>query len=321
MQGVTGQMTNRKVLLHVGYHKTGTTWLQNYLFNNEKYGFVSPMSTMDMMNIIALPNPLDFSLDTCRNEINQRLEQVESGNLTPVFSAERFSGHPHSGGYDSKEIADRLKALFPNARVLICIREQKKVILSCYNQYIKKGGAISVGAYLHVLDRTRVPLFDFRHFMYHRLIRYYQTVFGKENILVLPYELFARNSKEYVSQIIEFAAGQSFQDSLDDLPMRRMTNSSITGFELVMRRFLNFTIGMRNSINQFSIRPLNKKYNDFFFGIVQKMRPIVPAFVNKSIMRRIENKISEMAGERFCESNRITSELIGIDLSQFGYRM
>ena len=314
-------MTNRKVLLHVGYHKTGTTWLQNYLFNNEKYGFVSPMSTMDMMNMIAIPNPLDFSFEACSAEIDRRLEQVESQDLIPVFSNERFSGHPHSGGYDSKEIADRLKTLFPNARVLICIREQKKVILSCYNQYIKKGGAISVGAYLHILDRTRVPLFDFRHFMYHRLIRYYQTVFGKENVLVLPYELFTRDSREYVSRIIEFVTGQPFQGPMDDLPTRRMSNSSITGFELAMRRFLNFTIGMRNSINQFSIRPLKKKYNDFFFGIVRKMKPIVPAFVNKSIMRRIENKISELSGDRFCESNRMTSDLIGMDLSQFGYRM
>jgi hypothetical protein len=83
-------------------------------------------------------------------------------------------------------IADRLRALFSDARILICIREQKKVILSCYNQYIKKGGAISISSYLNVSDRTRVPLFDFRHFMYHRLISYYQQIFGRDRVLVLP---------------------------------------------------------------------------------------------------------------------------------------
>jgi hypothetical protein len=61
--GVAGTMTNQKVLLHVGYHKTGTTWLQKFLFNNGDYGFVSPMSIKDMMDFIALPNPLDFSGD------------------------------------------------------------------------------------------------------------------------------------------------------------------------------------------------------------------------------------------------------------------
>jgi len=314
-------MTNQKVLLHVGYHKTGTTWLQKFLFNNGDYGFVSPMSIKDMMDFIALPNPLDFSVEACQAEIDQRLSQIGSKDSIPVFSTERFSGHPHSGGYDSKEIADRLKILFPNARVLICIREQKKVILSCYNQYIKKGGAVSIGAYLHVLDRTRVPLFDFQHFMYHRLIRYYHTIFGKDKVLVLPYELFIRDPNDYVSKIIQFATGGPLHGSLDNLPTQRMANSSITGFELAMRRFLNFTIGTRNSINQFSIRPLSKKYNDFFFGIVQKMKPIVPAFVNKSIMRRIENRISEMISARYCESNRMTSELIGMDLSQFGYKI
>lgn len=157
--------------------------------------------------------------------------------------------------------------------------------------------------------------------MYHRLIRYYHSVFGKENVLVLPYEMFTRDSQGYVSRIMEFALGETFQDSMDDLPTRRMTNSSITGFELSMRRFLNFTIGTRNSINQFSLRPLSKNYNDFFFGIAQKMKPIIPAFVNNAIMQRIENKISQLSGDRFCESNRITSELIGMDLSQFGYRV
>ena len=176
-------MASRNVLLHVGYHKTGTTWLQRFLFNNNEYGFASPMSIKDMMELIIFPNSLDFSVDDCRAEIDQRLATIQSPDLTSVFSTERFSGHPHSGGYDSRLLADRLKALFPEARVLICIREQKKMILACYNQYIKKGGAISASAYLRVFDRKRVPLFDFRHFMYHRLIRYYQEIFGKENVL------------------------------------------------------------------------------------------------------------------------------------------
>ena len=50
----------------------------------------------------------------------------------PVISHERLSGYPHSGGHDSKEIAHRLAAVFPNAKVVIVIREQKSMILSNY---------------------------------------------------------------------------------------------------------------------------------------------------------------------------------------------
>jgi hypothetical protein len=311
----------RNVLLHVGYHKTGTTWLQRYLFNNKDYGFVSPMSIKDMMELIIFPNSLDFSVDACRAEIDHRLKDVESKDLTTVFSTERFSGHPHSGGYDSKLLGDRLRALFPEARVLICIREQKKMILACYNQYIKKGGAISVSAYLRVFDRKRVPLFDFRHFMYHRLIRYYQETFGRDKVLVLPYELFVKDGNDYVSKIIEFSTGAPSRMAVDSLPIRQMTNRSVTGFELVMRRLMNFTVGTRNSVNQFSMIPLNGKRTDFLFEQIQKLDPIIPDSLNKSITTKFEKTVAEMVGNRYCESNQITSELIGYDLSTFGYQV
>jgi len=314
-------MTNQNILLHVGYHKTGTTWLQRYLFNNNDYGFVSSMSIKDMMDVIIFPNELDFSVEACRREIDQRLMQIGSKDLIPVFSTERFSGHPHSGGYDSKYLADRLNALFPKAKVLICLREQKKVILSCYNQYIKKGGAVSISAYLHVLDRKRVPLFDFQHFMYHRLVRYYQTVFGRDKVLVLPYELFVKDGSDYVARIIEFATGRPCESDPGSLPINKMTNRSVTGFELVMRRLMNFTMGTRNSINQFSVFPLNHKRTDFIFEQIQKLNPVIPAFINKSILAKMENIVSETVGTRYCESNRITSELINFDLAIFGYQV
>jgi hypothetical protein len=314
-------MAGRNVLLHVGYHKTGTTWLQRYLFNNKDFGFVSPMSIKDMMEIIIFPNALDFSVEACRAEIDQRLKDIESKDLTPVFSTERFSGHPHSGGYDSKMLGDRLHALFPEARILICIREQKKMILACYNQYIKKGGAISVSAYLRVFERKRVPLFDFRHFMYHRLIHYYQETFGRDNVLVLPYELFVKNGTDFVSRIIEFGNRGPSRMNVDSLPIRQVTNRSVTGFELVMRRLMNFTVGTRNSVNQFSIFPLNGKRSDFLFEQIQKLDPIIPDSLNRSIMTKFEKTVAEMVGTRYCESNRITSELIGFDLSKFGYQV
>jgi hypothetical protein len=273
-----------------------------------------------MMELIVLPNALDFSPDVSEAGITWFLRSLDMKDLVPVFSNERFSGHPHSGGYDSRMIADRLRGLFTGARILICIREQKKVILSCYNQYIKKGGATSISSYLNVSDRTRVPLFDFRHFMYHRLIDYYQRIFGRDRVLVLPYELFAQDSSDYVSRIIEFAGQRPSNVRPDVLPARDWSNRSITGFELEVRRLMNFTVGYRNSINQFSILPLKKERTDLLFEQVRKLHPIIPASLSRAIMTSLETKASRLIGSRYCESNRITSELIGIDLSRLGYQ-
>ena len=156
--------------------------------------------------------------------------------------------------------------------------------------------------------------------MYHRLIHYYQEIFGRERVLVLPYELFAQDGSEYVSRIIAFANEQPFQMRQDFLPPRDWSNRSITGFELIIRRLMNFTVGYRNSINQFSLLPLKKKHTDSLFEEIQKLHPLIPASVSRAIMTSLETKVSGLVGSRYCESNRVTSELIGIDLAGLGYQ-
>jgi hypothetical protein len=138
---------------------------------------------------------------------------------------------------------------------------------------------------------------------------------------VLPYELFIQDSSDYVSRIVEFANQQPRPVSRDVLPARAWSNRSITGFELEVRRLINFTVGYRNSINQFSLLPVNKRRTDSLFEQIQRLRPIIPASLSRAIMTSLETKASRLIGSRYCESNRITSELIGIDLSQLGYQI
>jgi hypothetical protein len=314
-------MGQSHILLHIGYHKTGTTWLQKHVFSNNAYGFISPMSVREMVDQIILPHPLDFDAPSCREAITKRLDAITSPDLTPVFSNERFSGHPHSGGYDSKTLADRLKQLFPQARVYLCIRRQEDVVLSCYNQYIRTGGAISIASYLNVGDRTRVPLFDFRHFMYHRLIAYYQTLFGTQAVRVLPFGLFSQDNARYISKIIEFATGRPCLLDLSTLPGRDKSNRSVTGFELKALTMVNYLIGTRNSINQFSLFPMGRERTRSLFRVIQKLDPLIPEFVNKSIVDTLQETVIDMIGDRYRESNQITSELIGTDLAQFGFQI
>ena len=35
-------MNDTPILVHLGYHKTATTWLQSAIFSEERLGFVSP---------------------------------------------------------------------------------------------------------------------------------------------------------------------------------------------------------------------------------------------------------------------------------------
>jgi hypothetical protein len=131
--------------------------------------------------------------------------------LLPVVSNERLSGHPSSGGYDSKEIADRLAAVFPEGKVLIVIREQRSVIQSVYKQYVLAGGPSPFGRFVDAPadPADRVPAFDFRFYEYHHLIRHYQDRFGGGSVRVLAYETFVQDPAEFVRRSETSPAGRS----------------------------------------------------------------------------------------------------------------
>src|SRR5215218_14466 len=109
-------------LLHIGYHKTGTTFLQRRVFPEPGFSLVAGAKALRPAFVVG--DPFGFDPMLVRETFRPAIEKVRERDLVPVLSAERLSGNPHSGGYDSKQIAERLAATFPEARVLIVIREQ-----------------------------------------------------------------------------------------------------------------------------------------------------------------------------------------------------
>ena len=199
-----------KLLIHVGYPKTGSSWIQKSLFQNSSAGF-APLFGIDsitrgaIMKFLILPNALAFDPAQSLKHFQPAILEVTTGGLVPVLSHERLAGTPHSGGYDSKELTNRLAEVFPRAKVLLVIREQRSMIVSTYKQYVRNGGPCSLRIYLHPpRSDGRMPLFDFQYFEYHRLVGYYQELFGLSNVLVLPYELFRDYPKEFGSRIMAF---------------------------------------------------------------------------------------------------------------------
>ncbi len=178
LDGAPPRMTTP--LIHIGYHKTGTTWLQDVVFNQSSLGYTSPWPRGEQIERIVLTKPLAYEPKPVRDWLNPELTAAQEKNLIPVLSVERFSGNPHSGGYDSTLIADRFAELLPNAKVLIITREQRAMIASCYKQHVRVGGVCSARTYLNppILGRPRVPLFDPDFFKYDRLVAHYHSLFS-----------------------------------------------------------------------------------------------------------------------------------------------
>src|SRR5438876_1982040 len=111
------------VLLHIGYHKTGSGWLRRKFFVDPQTGFgsIGKAGTRHPVRRLVAARPLEFDPQVARSEFEPLLERVAAQGLLPVVAFERLSGHPFSGGYDSKEIADRLFRTFPEGKGLVVI--------------------------------------------------------------------------------------------------------------------------------------------------------------------------------------------------------
>lgn len=298
------------VLVHVGYPRCGSTWLQDTVFQTE-FGFFPVSRRNESIREFVLLNELVFDVSAVASRLLQRTTH-EDGNLQPVLSLERLAGSPHSGGFDSALLADRVHRIFPNAKVLIVIREQRAMILSSYKQYISAGGAISLKQYLNppALANARTPSFDLAYFDFHLLVRKYQELFGKEQVLVLPLELLQVNAHRFVSAVLNHLG-------LDHTSVKRFPgalNQAPTAGRVFARRYVNRWF-VRSRLNPTA--PLHVGW--IAPGSSRQRRSGFDNPLRKRLDQRWRLMIEETVGDRYRESNTLTAETTGLDLGPMGY--
>jgi len=131
-------MTSSTLLFHVGHHKTATTWLQNTVFQPE-HGFTQVLDHPEIFKTVVNPHGLHFKAGLPRALIAERVAAAPDSSVS-VVSLESLSGSPFSGGRESDDFARRIAEISPDAKILITIREQCRIIASVYMQYLSRGG-------------------------------------------------------------------------------------------------------------------------------------------------------------------------------------
>lgn len=302
------------LVLHVGYHKTATTWLQRRVFDVPESGFTRVLGrNWEARKHLVAPTSLCFDPDEARRQFAPAIEQAVAGGFVPVISDERLSGNPHSGGYDSRENAERLARTFPGARVLIVIRRQPDVIFSTYDQYVDEGGACGIRDYLSRRTRYAMPSFRLEHFEYHRLIAVYAGLFGQERVLVLPYELLREDPVAFLGRIMRFSGNAS--GYVADAGQRANAGRPAL-LSAVLRRLNPFLV--RDDLNGYSILAVSGARRRVY-PVLERCLSILPASLSERVERRIRHEIESVCRGRYGPSNRFTAELTGLDLASVGY--
>lgn len=215
-------MTSPALLIHVGYHKTATTWLQAQFFRSH-HGFRKVLDHAEVFDLITRPHGLTFDPLVARQEVQNRLARLEAG-IVPVISSEILSGNPFFGGRESDVFADRLHRIWPEARILITIRSQMKILPSVYMQYLQRGGTLPHSRFFTEESELGYTWFSPLHFEYDRLLEKYQNLYGPENVYLMQQESLACDPERACADLARFCGAENFDGLVEGATRSRGTS-------------------------------------------------------------------------------------------------
>ncbi|MEM9785102.1 MAG: sulfotransferase [Pseudomonadota bacterium] len=298
-------------LVHIGYQKTASTFLQKRVFADESV-FVRPWGEQAALAVehFVQRHPEHFDPAEVRDAFGEHADRI------PVISQEDLAGYPLYSFYYAETVAQRVKAAFPNARILVCVREQVSMIVSQYFQFIRQGGTRSLISMLKDNDNQPGyrPVIRKEHFEYDLMYQLLRRYFDKDQILMLPHELLRQAPDVYFEKLNKLL-GTSLSPSLAQ--------------ETVFAKRGGITIQLEFLLNKVAPLPheLPLNYNDYPLWVRGRNRllrnfdKVTSRYTNlgRSFESRIKKDAADYIGDHFAASNTRLADLLGDDLASLGY--
>lgn len=314
-------MKNRNCLqpvIHAGYTTTGASWLRRCLFNIRPSPFQLALGRQDVFRTIIQPTELNFDPKTVSALWEETISKLDPLSV-PVVSHERLCGSAHSGGYDSAILARRLKKMIPEAKIIIVIKRQEDMLLACYDRYVRHSyGSMPLYQYVKPIIRGRgaIPEFSLEFFHYHKLLFYYEKLFKKNNLLVLPFELILENPRAFIIKILQHSQIEDQSILKNVLPYHDLTEpiSKVHIQRLINRLFIS---SQHNLFPFVGWSALGFRLSKWLNG--------VPNHTFSSWGKHLSGSysaiITEITKGQFGVSNYIVAERFGIDLGRYNYQI
>lgn len=311
-------MNDSPILVHLGYHKTATTWLQNAIFSDETLGFVSPWGPQAGVAVdeFVLANGFRFDATRARSHFEEGLAEAQTQGLVPVLSNEALCGQPISGGRFTygKYVVERLHETFPNARILIVVREQRTSLLSHYCEYIANGFSGDLAQFIGgpELPPGFAPDCPLDHFEYDALIGHTQALFGAANVLVLPFEMLKEQREGFLAELYQFIGRP--MPAVPDRPPQRV---GAKGLGLAFKRACN-RVNFGKADWSRPRQSLAARVVSNTSGWLERLGPDA---WQRGYNERLRQYVETQIGTQYAQSNAHLEQLTGLDLGQYGYAL
>ena len=300
-------MESQQTIIHIGYHKCASTYLQHQIFPNLNVNYI-PLLGQNKKMLHYCEETSNFSPSVFSTWVDARKNQL---NKTTILSSEGLSGHMN--GYKNPDpflIANNLKSTYPNGKILIVIRNQFNYLRSLYAFRVLFKGSETRSFQEFILQEGEQGLF--KKLAYHHLVEHYINLFGKKNVLVLPIELLAKDNKNFINKIADFLSLNIDSQSISNNPVNPSTKNKHTiNFVRKMNTLFKTIFIFRNKQNI-----NNTNYNAF----KRKIVPLIDLFFKKNKQYfHIPQKIEQQLTKKYHISNLHLQSLIDVDLSKYGY--
>ena len=217
-------------IIHIGYPKTGTTYLQKNIYPHlQGIKFYDYKIADDLFYELIYLDDLDYDGDKEKEKFRPLLDSTENS----LFSFESLTGAPFIyKGANRSLIPSRLKNL-GFEKVIITIRNQVDIIDSLYRQYVVQGGVMKFKDFLDIDQKWKLSVRPFHtgYLNYDKLASRCIEVFGKENVLILQQENFRGEFDEIRKKLIHFTGSTGFVPGKPDRSNESLTNLFYRSFK------------------------------------------------------------------------------------------
>jgi hypothetical protein len=275
---------NKAIYIHLGLHKTASTFFQKEFYpKHEEFNYLhlrDKEALAKFNQYILRENDLFFSKETAKDLFIQNINQEQLENSSKItLCEEQFSGFPLFDAYNRKTIFDRLNSVFPNAKFVLVLRNQKDFILSMYAEYLKKGGQETFKHFLSA-NKTHLNFSKGSYLQYYTYYEYICSIVGNENIKIFYYEDMKKDPLIFFKTLSAYF-GLSSPINFDLLRKKENTSFPINDYET--ERFLNRLCKTPYSPNHFFKRKHLKFFHPIISLITKKIdhNKIVQAYIDK----------------------------------------
>ena len=324
---------DKRVILHVGLHKTGTTFLQERVFPVlPGVRFVHPLheprpgdGPIEAFFLeMFFRNAAHIDVAAHRARIHDWLAGVPEP--TVLVSSEAIVGWPVENHSNFRVNADLLAELFPAAQVILVTRRQDKWVESAYSQVLKAGFSTSIERYLNFRDgrfgRYNIGLYhgpnvDARDLDWGMFDAHYRRRFGEQAVLTLPFELFIADGHEFLRRLYAFMELGEDAGVFPDTEER--VNTSWSPLAASVARLVNkVPMPVKRALRD----RLGKGWHpaNLVSETVDRLRPESSQGKGKGKGKKfLPPELGEQLMSLHRENNRRLGERIAVDLSAYGY--